>query len=118
MKSTVRALIIGSIAAGSLLATSCSNKITEEQLAQLKELRKQEASLNDKIESKEKSIARTQTELNEQKAKLKNCDDLNALLETRLKNWPNSWPDYTEPPPAPPVETPVVPEKPTHKKKR
>lgn len=97
MRLSVRALCIGGIIAGSVLA-GCSNKITEEQLAMIKELRKREQTLNEEIRKKEQEVTRVQSEVNARKADMNRCNDKKAFVQDKLSRWPNIWPDYTEQP--------------------
>lgn len=81
------------IVAASLVFSSCSNKITEEQLTQLKDLRMQERNLNESIQKKRDEKSRLEKELSSRKAELKDCNDKKAFVTTKLKNWPNVWPE-------------------------
>lgn len=96
MRLSVRALCIGGVVVASVLA-GCSNKITEEQLAMLRELKKREQTLNDDIRKKEQEVSRVQAEVAARKADMKKCDDKKAFVQDKLSRWPNIWPDYTEP---------------------
>lgn len=96
MRLSVRALCIGGVVLASVLA-GCSNKITEEQLAMLRELKKREQTLNDDIRKKEQEVSRVQSEVAARKADMKKCDDKKAFVQDKFSRWPNIWPDYTEP---------------------
>jgi septal ring factor EnvC (AmiA/AmiB activator) len=86
---------IGSIAiACALFLGSCSNKITEEQLKQIKELRAQERSLTENISKKKDEKAKLEAELNARKSDLKKCEDENNLIKQKLATWPDIWPDW------------------------
>ncbi len=74
--------------------SSCSNKITEEQLAQLQELRRQERSLQDGISNKQTELNKIRQEINMRKADLTNCQNELNTIKTRLSQWPDIWPDY------------------------
>ena len=80
---------------GILTLSSCSFKITEEQLAQLQELRRQERSLQDGIANKKAELGRINDEINMRKTELKNCNSELDLIKQRLSKWPDVWPDYT-----------------------
>ena len=95
MRLSVRVLCIGGFIAASALA-GCSNKITEEQLAMIKELRKKEQSLNEEIGKKEQELKRVQSEVNARKADMNKCNDRKAFVQDKLSRWPNIWPDYVE----------------------
>lgn len=75
--------------------SSCSFKITEEQLAQLQELRRQERSLQDGIANKKAELSRIKDETNMRKTELKNCQSELDLIKQRLSKWPDVWPDYS-----------------------
>lgn len=77
-----------------LFLSSCSNKITEEQLMQLRELRKQERALNESISKKKDEKTRLERELNARKAELKDCEDKTQFVKDKLARWPDVWPDW------------------------
>jgi septal ring factor EnvC (AmiA/AmiB activator) len=94
-----------------LIFSSCSNKITEEQLMQLRELRKQQSSLTESINKKKDEKSRLERELNARKAELKDCQEKTQFVKDKLAKWPDIWPDwkYVEPTPesAPTKEAPT-----------
>lgn len=75
--------------------TSCTSMITEEQLAQLQELRKKERQLNTDISTKNAEISKIESELNLRKKDLNNCNKDKDFIQQKLSQWPNVWPDYT-----------------------
>lgn len=75
--------------------SSCSFKITDEQLAQLQELRRQERSLQDGIANKKAELGRIKDEINMRNTELKSCQSELDLIKQRLSKWPDVWPDYT-----------------------
>ncbi len=79
---------------GLMTLSSCSNKITEEQLTQLQELRRQERSLQDGISNKQTELNKIRQEINMRKADLTNCQNELNTIKTRLSQWPDIWPDY------------------------
>ena len=83
------------IIALALFASSCSNKITEEQLQQLKELRKQERSLTEMIDKKKQQKSRLENELKSRKSELDDCNKKKNFVQDKLSKWPDIWPDYT-----------------------
>lgn len=87
----------------SMLLTNCVSKITEEQLMQLKDLRKQEVTLNQEIANKSTEITKVERELAARKAEADNCNKEKNYIKQKLAQWPNIWPDYT--PNAPAGET-------------
>lgn len=74
--------------------SSCTSKITEEQMMQLQELRKQERSLQDAISNKKGELNRLKDEINMRKSELRSCEGERDLIKQRLSQWPNIWPDY------------------------
>ncbi len=91
---------IGAIIIAGTLFTSCSNKITEEQLAQLKELRKQERSLTEMIDKKRAEKSKLESELSTRKSELNKCNEENDYIKKHLASWPDIWPDWKPAPPA------------------
>ncbi len=75
--------------------TSCTSKITEEQLAQLQELRRKEKSLNAEISTKQSEISKIEAEISARKSELKDCTDKADFVKQKMSQWPNVWPDYT-----------------------
>ncbi len=90
-----RYFVLGS-AVVALIATSCSEpQISKEQLEQLRELRKQQTALQDKIKLAQNDIVRLESEIADRQKVLAKCNEEKAAVEERLAKWPNSWPDYT-----------------------
>lgn len=75
--------------------TSCSNKIEEEQLLQIKELRKQERSLTKKLNTKKMDLSEINKELKSRQAVLDDCTKRQNFVKSKLDKWPNSWPDWS-----------------------
>jgi hypothetical protein len=95
LKSLVSTLGISSaILLSSFLLTDCTCKISDEQKAQINELRSKERSLADDIAKKEKQSARIKDELNARASEFKKCDDEKEFVKGKLADWPNVWPDY------------------------
>lgn len=106
-KRFITGLGVGSLViAGSLFMSSCSNKITEEQLAQINELHKQERSLTDMIQKKKDEKSKLESELSARKSELNKCDEQMDLIKKRLASWPDIWPDWKPAPPLSPEESP------------
>jgi len=68
--------------------------ITPEQLAKLRDLRKEESSLNADIASKKQEKAGLERELSSRKADVKKCTDEKDMIKAKLSQWPNVWPDW------------------------
>lgn len=93
-KSSTKGISISTLAvAGLLLFSSCSNKITEEQLKQIKDLRMKEKSLNESIQKKKDEKSRLMKEMDSRKAELKDCTDKKNFVQQKLQQWPNVWPE-------------------------
>jgi len=90
---------IGSIAVAiAITLSSCTPKITEEQMQLLKELRGKDASLTESIQKKQGEKRKLEQEVNARKSELKKCQDDKAFIMDKLSKWPNCWPDYTPEP--------------------
>lgn len=69
--------------------------ITEEQMAQLQDLRRKERQLNSEISSRNSEINKIESELNARKNELNDCTKKKEFIQEKLSKWPNIWPDYT-----------------------
>ncbi len=99
LKSLITKAGIGSaIVASSFLLFNCSNKITEEQLQQLDELRKQEKSLRAEISSVQDEKSSLQREIDARKKELEKCQKDTEIVKQRLSEWPDVWPDWSPEP--------------------
>jgi len=101
LSSVLAALVIFVIAGLSI--SSCSNKITDEQLAQIKELRKTDRALDDKITTQNSELSEIGKELAARKSVLDDCNKRQNFVKTKLQSWPNIWPDWSPEPPATPT---------------
>ena len=90
--------IVSIIFSTALIFSSCTPKITEEQMLKLKELYNKEKSLNESISKAQMDKKKVEGELNSRKSELKKCQDDKAFIQDKLSKWPNSWPDYTPEP--------------------
>ncbi len=92
-------LSITGICSAALIAgfviTSCTPKVTEEQLAQLAELRKKERTLTEEISNKRTEMQKVENELKARNAELNDCSKEKEFIKSKLAQWPNVWPDYT-----------------------
>jgi septal ring factor EnvC (AmiA/AmiB activator) len=77
-----------------LFVSSCTSKITEEQLQQLNELRKQERSLTEMIDKKKQQKSRLEQELKSRQVELDDCTKKKEFVQDKLSKWPDIWPDY------------------------
>lgn len=95
-KGLVASLGVGAIMfASSASFMSCTSMITEEQLAQLQELRKQEKSLKQEINTTKGDITNIEGEIRSRQSELDDCTKKADFIKTKLGQWPNVWPDYT-----------------------
>jgi septal ring factor EnvC (AmiA/AmiB activator) len=86
--------------AGSIFISSCSNKITEEQLVQLKDLRHQEKNLTESLMKKKAENSALEKEIKARKSELNDCSKTSDFIKQKLAQWPNVWPDYNPNAPA------------------
>jgi len=84
----------------------CTAKVTEEQLARLRELRQQERTLTEQISAKQNDRSRLQTEMASRRAELDRCGKDREFVQSKLAQWPNVWPDWQDTPPAATPSTP------------
>jgi outer membrane murein-binding lipoprotein Lpp len=100
MKRTIQLIMLVLVVASATVLTSCSSKITEEQLATLRDLRAQEQTLNQQIRQKEGERDRLQGEVNARRAELDRCNQNIQFVQGKLAQWPNVWPDWQDTPEA------------------
>ena len=94
MKRSIQLSLLVLATASATLLTSCTSKITEEQLATLRDLRQQEQTLNQQIRQKEGERDRIQGEVNSRRAELDRCNTNKQFVQGKLAQWPNVWPDW------------------------
>ena len=93
-RSSTKGIFFGAfVVAAGMLFSSCSNKITEEQLKQLQDLRMKERGLNESIQKKKDEKSRLMREMDSRKAELKDCTDKTNFVQQKLQQWPNIWPE-------------------------
>ena len=93
MRRIARGVAVLSLCGAFVFAASCTPKITQEQLNELKELKRREAMLNDDIRKKESDLSRLRSEIAARKRELDKCNEDKAFVEEKLSKWPNVWPD-------------------------
>jgi septal ring factor EnvC (AmiA/AmiB activator) len=98
MKQSLRygALVVAVMSLATL--ASCSSKITEEQLARLRDLRSKESTLAQQIRAKKDERSRLQSEVNARRAELDRCAKDKAFVQSKLAQWPDVWPDWKDTP--------------------
>lgn len=91
--------IVAMVAIGaSLVVTSCTCKIKEEQLASIQQLRASEKQLNADITKATGDKTRITNELNARQGEVRKCNEKKAFVQDKMSKWPNVWPDYTPAP--------------------
>lgn len=95
LKRTLAVLGASTLLISFVSLTSCTSMITEEQLAQLQDLRKKERQLNADISAKNSEISKIESELNSRNKELTDCNKDKDFIQSKLSQWPNVWPDYT-----------------------
>lgn len=98
MKGSMRFVAMIGVIAGVALA-GCSSKITDEQLARIRQLRQEESTLRQQIKSKQDEKSRLQGEINRLRADLDQCSKDRAFVQSKLAQWPDVWPDWKYVPP-------------------
>ncbi|MDR0926736.1 MAG: hypothetical protein LBO69_03085 [Ignavibacteria bacterium] len=83
------------VVASSIIMSSCTCHINDEQLAKIAELRRQEKSLNSEILSAQSAKAKVEAELKARTQEANDCNSRLEIVKQRLSVWPNVWPDYT-----------------------
>ncbi|MPM79236.1 hypothetical protein SDC9_126269 [bioreactor metagenome] len=86
------------IVAGSIILSSCTCKISEEQLSKIAEMRRQEKTLNSEITTQQSAKAKLDREVQTRTAEANDCNSKRNIIKQRLSAWPNIWPDYTPQP--------------------
>ena len=77
-----------------IIVSSCRPMVTQEQLKELKELRQQERSLTEQINTQKAENKKIKNEIDARKGELKKCNDNSEFVKQKLSQWPNSWPDW------------------------
>jgi|SRR6056300_1361678 predicted nuclease with TOPRIM domain len=90
LRATSAAIIF---AASSLFLTDCTSMISEEQLAMLQDLRRQEAQLTEEIQTAKADLNKLKSELKSREVELNDCNDKTQFVKDKLSKWPNVWPD-------------------------
>jgi len=99
----MRFIALGGLIASVALA-GCSSKITDEQLARLRQLRQQESTLQQQIRTKRDEKSRLQGEINRLRSDLDQCSKDRAFVQAKLAQWPDVWPDWKYAPPVEPTQ--------------
>ncbi len=94
MRQPMRFVTLAVIAASVAVMAGCSSKITEEQLAQMRQLRQQESTLQSQLRSKRDEKTRLSGEVNRLRADLDQCGKDKAFVQGKLAQWPDVWPDW------------------------
>ncbi|MEP7219688.1 MAG: hypothetical protein ABI876_12270 [Bacteroidota bacterium] len=94
MKISLRYGALVAAVAGMVALAGCTAKVTEEQLARLRELRQKEQTLMGQIRSKKDERSRVQGEMASRQAELDRCSKDREFVQSKLAQWPNVWPDW------------------------
>lgn len=92
-------LSLFAVVAASMTMVGCSSKITDEQKAELLNLKQQENTLRQQVSAKEQEKARLQSEVKARKTELDQCNTNRQFIEGKLAVWPDVWPDWKDAPP-------------------
>jgi outer membrane murein-binding lipoprotein Lpp len=87
-----------------LVLTSCTCKIKDEQLAQVRQLRSEEKQLAADIQKAESDRTKIQGELSSRQGEVRNCNQRLSFVQQKKAAWPNVWdwdPNAPEPVPTP-----------------
>ena len=101
-KRTLQAVVaIGAVAASIAIAGCAGKKITDDQMTQLQERKREIASLENNIKDNDAEKARLNSELQDELAQAQKCNDDINFVKDKLSRWPDCWPDWhPAPPPA------------------
>src|SRR4051812_48431146 len=94
MKISLRYGALVAAVAGMVALAGCTAKVTEEQLARLRELRQREQTLTGQIRAKKDERSRVQGEITSRRAELDRCSKDREFVQSKLAQWPNVWPDW------------------------
>lgn len=94
MRVKTRAILIGSLFGVTSLFMACTSKITEEQLKTIRDLKKQEAQIQEAIKNRDSEIAAIRSEIEARQRELDRCREAKAFVEEKLAKWPDVWPDW------------------------
>lgn len=94
MNKSMRWLALVAVTASTLGMAGCSSKITDEQLAQLKDLRQQETTLQSQIRQRNDAKSQLTNEVSRLRADLNQCAQDKSFVQSKLTQWPNVWPDW------------------------
>ncbi len=89
-----RLSITSAIVISTFFFTNCTSMITEEQMAQLEELRRNESSLSDQIKKANNEVSKLKSELGARETELNKCKENREFITNKLSKWPVVWPDY------------------------
>ena len=90
-----------------LVLASCTCKIKEEQLSQIRQIRTQDKQAAADITKAESETSRVTKELAARQTEVRNCNDRLSFVQQQKAQWPNVWGDWD--PNAPEVEPAPAP---------
>lgn len=94
MKQLWRFVALVLVAASMATLAGCTSKITEEQLAKMRDLRAREQTLRQQLTTAKSNRDRLQSEINQRRSELDQCSKDREFVQSKLAQWPNVWPDW------------------------
>ncbi len=91
-----------------LVLASCTCKIKEEQLSQIRQIRTQDKQTAADITKAESDKSRVARELASRQTEVRSCNDRLSFVQQKKSQWPNIWGDWD--PNAPEVEPAPTPQ--------
>lgn len=77
---------------GSAFLAGCTSKITQEQLAEMRRLRQDEVRLNSEIADRKRDLENLRREVSARQSEVDDCNTRRQFVQSKLAQWPNSWP--------------------------
>ena len=107
MSTWLKGALPVALLATALVLASCTCKIKEEQLSQIRQIRTQDKQAAADITKAESEKSRVTRELAARQAEVRSCNDRLSFVQQKKSQWPNIWGDWD--PNAPEVEPAPTP---------
>ncbi|MEY3387014.1 MAG: hypothetical protein RIR53_1825 [Bacteroidota bacterium] len=107
MTTRFRAYLPAALFGVAIVLASCTCKIKEEQLSQIRQIRTQDKETAADISKSESEKARASSELASRQSEVRTCNDRLSFIQQKKAQWPNIWGDWD--PNAPEVEPAPAP---------
>ncbi len=91
-----------------LFLVSCTCKIKEEQLSQIRQIRTQDKETAADITKAESEKSRVAKELALRQSEVRNCNDRLSFVQQKKAQWPNIWGDWDPNAPEAPAPEPTT----------